>query len=154
MWQGPGVQGCGEVRSRVHVWHSWDISTPPCEKKKGKKFQVVTLRERNPEKKIHLAAAAAWTALLNKLFHFAQIFKVVFSIKDLRLQIQYFPSRFAGICRLQAETSRKALTPWPTPDSSLKLKFLDPLLYRDPHQNSGPSSFLPLTEICMWSSRK
>lgn len=118
-------------------------------KKKGKKFQVVTLRERNPEKKIHLAAAAAWTALLNKLFHFARIFKVVFSIKDLKLQIQYFPSRFAGICRLQAETSRKALTPWPTPDSSLKLKFLDPLLYRDPHQNSGPSSFLPLTQTCM-----
>lgn len=65
-------------------------------KKTGKKFQAETLRERNPERRIHLAAAAAaWPTLPNTLFHFAQIWKVVCSIKGLKLQIQYFPSRFS-----------------------------------------------------------
>lgn len=52
------------------------------------------MRERNPEKKIDLAAAA-WTALLSTLFQFERIWKVVCSIKDLKLQIQYFPSGFS-----------------------------------------------------------
>lgn len=102
-------------------------------------------------KKIHLAAArAASTPLLSTLFQFARIWKVVFSIWRFKAANWIFPlSVLGGICRLHVETSRKALTPWPTSDSSLKLKFLDPLLNPDPHRNPGTSPFPPLAESCL-----
>lgn len=129
---GPGdrdAERCGRGRSPGTAGAAALFHEP----RKGKKVQVATLRERNPGEKMHLAAAARMTFLL--LFS---------ALIDLKLQILYFPSRFlGGMSGLHAETSREALTPRPTPNSSLKLKFLDPLLNPDPHQNRGPSPFLP-----------
>lgn len=116
--------GDGEVErcrtGRVHVWHSWDIGTPPWVEKKGKK--VRTMRERNPGRKFiwqqQEQPRRRYRARCFSLHGFGRLFS---AFKDLKLQIQYFPSRFweesADYMSQQAEKlSRHVANVWQLPE--------------------------------------
>lgn len=95
MWQGPGGRGSGEVQDRVHVWHSWDIGTPPWVEKKARNSKLGQWgREILEENSFGSSKSSLDAFTVARCFSLHGFGKLFSAFKDLQLQIQYFPSRF------------------------------------------------------------